>query len=67
MYTFPFPSRTVLLYTNDIPQVEHPKIGQVLRVTGFAATDALPPIACGHTIGQVLKATGLPTSEGCPV
>jgi hypothetical protein len=37
------------------------------KVTGFAAADALPPIACGPDIGQVLEATGLPEFGGCPI
>jgi hypothetical protein len=33
----------------------------------FAATDALPHLACGPDIGQLLKATGLPGSRGCSI
>jgi hypothetical protein len=46
--------------------VDRPQIGQVLKDV-FAATDALPHIACGRDTGQVLVATGLPGSGGCPI
>jgi hypothetical protein len=46
-------------HTVDSPQLSHPQIKQVLKVTGFCGD--------GPDIGQALKATGLPGSGGCPV
>jgi hypothetical protein len=66
---FPSPASNSIANNPDkiySPQIGHPHIGQVLKMTGFCGDGgAAKPIACGPDVGHVLNATDLPGSGGC--